>query len=120
MESNTMILRSPTFSYDAFCDDLFIYESRAKSAGSVPSGDVIVDLDKEGKIVAVELMNAVSVLSNMTGKSPLEVKNLLDHLDECEITIKEAKNLFYITIHLHSHNQELSSTVPFAKECLLA
>ncbi|MBD3390246.1 DUF2283 domain-containing protein [Candidatus Micrarchaeota archaeon] len=60
----------------------------AKSAGSVEIGPVIIDMDEEGKLVAMEFMNAKEYLSSSTEKNISEMGLLLENLQECRIGTK--------------------------------
>ena len=47
--------------YDNESDDLFLY-AKEKSKGSVEIGDLILDFDRGGKLVGIEMLNATNFL----------------------------------------------------------
>lgn len=53
------------FSYDSSSDDLFIYLEGKKSKGAVEIGNFVLDFDSNGDLVAIQILNAHSVLSKV-------------------------------------------------------
>lgn len=51
------------FSYDKENDDLFIYLPKSKSAGAIELGNFVFDFDENGKLVAIQIINASKVFS---------------------------------------------------------
>jgi len=54
--------------YDTENDDLFVYLDGAKSDGAVEAGNFIFDFNKKGELIAIEIMEASSTLSNLLSK----------------------------------------------------
>lgn len=95
------------FSYNQKEDDLFIFKKGGKSAGSVEIGPVILDMDNEGQIVAIEFMNAKEYLSSSTGTDSPGMSFLLENLKECKVDVKIWRNaLLTIKVLLLSEEKE--------------
>ena len=56
------------FSYDSENDDLFIYLEGKKSAGAIELGNFVLDFDKKGDLVAIQILNVTEVFSKMLSK----------------------------------------------------
>ncbi|MBN2127086.1 MAG: DUF2283 domain-containing protein, partial [Candidatus Diapherotrites archaeon] len=54
--------------YDFQEDLLYLYNKSKKSKGSIELGELIIDLEKKGEIVGLEIFNASKYLSNLTNK----------------------------------------------------
>ena len=57
------------FSYDEDSDDLFVYLEGKKSEGAVELGNFILDFDKKGDLVAMEVLNVSEVFSKILSKT---------------------------------------------------
>ena len=87
------------FSYNRKEDDLFVFKKGAKSAGSVEIGPVILDMDSDGQVVAIEFMNATEYLSSSTGTDIPGMGLLLENLKECKVDVGVWRNAI-LTIRL--------------------
>jgi len=56
------------FDYDSENDDLFVYLEGKKSAGGVELGNFILDFDKKGDLVAIQILNISEVLNKFFSK----------------------------------------------------
>jgi uncharacterized protein YuzE len=56
------------FDYDSDSDDLFIYSEGKKSCGAVELGNFVIDFEKSGNLVAMQILNASEVLSKILSK----------------------------------------------------
>jgi uncharacterized protein YuzE len=96
------------FDYDNQADSLFIYAPTAKSSGSIELGDIIIDLNNEGKFVGIEILNATSFLTDITEQK--NTKSILKNLIECNLKMTYKKGITTIMITLLSNykmNQEI-------------
>jgi len=66
--------------YDAEEDLLYLYNENKKSKGSIEFGDLIVDLEKQGTIVGLEIFEASKYLSELTNKKI--TKEILDKMQK--------------------------------------
>lgn len=87
------------FSYNRKEDDLFVFKKGAKSAGSVEIGPVVLDMNDEGQIIAIEFMNAKEYLSSSTDTNVPVMGLLLENLKECKVDVKVWRNAI-LTIKL--------------------
>jgi len=99
------------FSYDSKMDDLFIFDTSSKSKGSIEIGDLILDLDKNKKIVGVEIINATKFLKNLDVKI---TKAFLEGLKNAKFDLAKQKNWTFLKINLTSANQKLNPIVSVA------
>lgn len=56
------------YSYDKENDDLFIYQKELKSSGAIELGNLIIDLDEKGNLVAIQIINASEFFSKFISK----------------------------------------------------
>jgi uncharacterized protein YuzE len=56
------------FDYDLDNDDLFVYLEDKKSSGAVELGNFILDFDKEGNLVAFQILKTSEVFSKILSK----------------------------------------------------
>jgi len=54
--------------YDSESDDLFVYLDGAKSDGAVEAGNFIFDFDKDGNLVAIQILDATRTLKTLLSK----------------------------------------------------
>ncbi len=107
------------FSYDRENDDLFIYNTKSKSKGSVELGDVIFDYNNKKELVGLQIMNASKIIKEcVIKKNTVLIKEVLDNLKECKVNIKGKNKMLIITIYLSSKMNEVSPilTVPRIQE----
>jgi uncharacterized protein YuzE len=56
------------FDYDSENDSLFLYLKDEKSAGGIELGNFILDFNKKGNLIAMQILNASKVLSRLLSK----------------------------------------------------
>jgi len=83
------------FSYDSEQDDLFVY-SGEKSKGSVELGNFVFDFDKDGRLVAFQILHATETLSQLAEKTISSLKDI----KECKIDIVNMRNVYMVKIFL--------------------
>ena len=85
------------FSYDKDNDDLFLYNPRSKSKGSIELGDIIFDFNSKKELVGLQMMNAHKLISDMVDKpNATMIKQILNNLKETKIDIKTHRNMLII------------------------
>ena len=99
------------FSYDKENDDLFLYNSKSKSRGSVELGNLIFDYSSKKELVGLQMLNASKTIKNLVGKDMITIKKLMNNLKECKIDIKTENNLMIIKIYLLSDTAEISPVI---------
>lgn len=101
------------FSYDEGNDDLFVYLDGKKSAGAVELGNFILDFDKNGNLVAMQILNVSDVLSKILSKMIA-----LDKIKEIRMEIINFRNMDAIKFSIaDNHNKETPTIlVPHIRE----
>ncbi len=90
--------RKFSISYDRKIDDLFIYLSRKKSSASVEFGDVVLDIDADGKVVGVEVQGASRLLSKISGVKVS--KSDLEKISQAVVEVSKIQNSLIVKIFL--------------------
>jgi len=106
------------FSYDKENDDLFLFNPKSKSKGSVELGDIIFDFNSKKEFVGMQIMNASKIIKDMTTETANSIKELLNNLKECKVDVKSKNNLLIIKLNLLSKLKEVSPiiSIPNIKE----
>ena len=93
--------RKASFYYDELNDLLHVYIN-GKSVKTLVIGDITFDVDRHGKFIGVEIINALDVLK------PFSItKEMLIDIKEAEIiTEPVSQNTVYVAISLHIDEQE--------------
>lgn len=87
------------FDYDKKYDDLFIYREGIKSDLSVEIGDLIIDVDKKGKLVSMEISNASTFLNDLIPKIRVS-KQFLSNLERCRLDLIDRPTRVIIKIYI--------------------
>ena len=95
------------FSYDKENDDLFLFNPKSKSKGSVELGDIIFDFNSKKEFVGMQIMNASKIIKDMTTETANSIKELLNNLKECKVDVKSKNNLLIIKLNLLSKLKEV-------------
>jgi len=91
--------------YDEESDVLSIFNPICKSNESIEfSENIIFDLNKEGKIVALQIIDASEFFSSMNEKVN---KEFLSHLEEIDLIDKEFRNSWFIMLNMKSKGFEI-------------
>lgn len=101
------------FSYDKENDDLFIYLPKSKSAGAVELGNFIFDFDKDGNLVAIQIIEASKVLSKLVS----EIKELTK-IKSIKADIVNFRNMAFVRVKISTNNfeEKVTISIPFLKE----
>ncbi len=100
------------FNYDSENDDLFLYNPKSKSKGSVELGDIILDYNTQKDLVGMQIMNASKLIKELTYKDISFVKTILTGLKKCTVDIVPKNNIILIKLSLYSGTEHLSSAIP--------
>ena len=104
------------FSYDKESDDLFLYNPKSKSKGSVELGDLVFDYNNKKELVGIQIMNATKLVKNILNDKDIEIiKETLYNLKECKVDIKAQNKLLIIKIFLSSKINEISPILPIPR-----
>ncbi len=94
------------FSYDSENDDLFVYSGK-KSKGSVELGDFVFDFDKDGKLVAFQILNATETLSRLAEKT---IKSL-NKIKKVKVDIVNRRNVYMVKISVLYGDGQIGTNV---------
>ena len=105
-----MLTRKFKASYDENGDILTIYDSNAKVSESVEvTEELVIDLDKNRRIVNVELLDAHKFLHTLNEKIS---KRMLSELKEVELQFKNYRNYWIISLVFEYNNQKIEEKLP--------
>jgi uncharacterized protein YuzE len=102
------------FSYDSENDDLFVYLKERKSVGAVELGNFILDFDKKGDLVAMQILNVTEVFSKILSKM-IEVTKI----KEIKLNIINFRNMDAIRFSVSDDNNYEEKTnilIPHIRE----
>ncbi|MCD6476726.1 MAG: DUF2283 domain-containing protein [Candidatus Aenigmarchaeota archaeon] len=99
------------FSYDIENDDLFVYHKGKKTKGSIELGSVIIDIDNEGKINAIQIINASKYISKIIKNIS---KDMLKKIKACKIEFKHDQNVIIIRLFLIFENKTPKLLIPIS------
>ena len=95
--------------YDFEEDLLYLYNEAKKSKGSIEFDDLVVDLEKKGAIVGLEIFNASKYLSELTNKK-ITKKNL-KKIEHATFSFTTKKGTIIIKITLPIEKQLIPATI---------
>lgn len=103
-------MKEYNFNYDSVSDVLYIQNVIKKVEESVEfSEDIVLDLDKNGVVIGVEIFYASEFL-NLFNK---EIdKSFLENLKDAHIEYKDFRNMWFIVLILQSKDKIISQPLP--------
>ena len=103
-------MKEHKFHYDEEDDILYIQNAVKDVEESVEfSEDIVLDLDKKGNVIGVEIFYA----SEFLGLFNEEIdKEFLENLEEAYIEYKDFRNIWFIVLMLQSKNKLISQPLP--------
>jgi len=103
-------MKEHRFSYDSEDDVLYIQNDLKKVEESVEfSEDIVLDLDKNGFVIGVEIFYASEFL-NLFNK---EIdKEFLGNLKEAHIEYKDFRNMWFVVLILQSKDKQIAQPLP--------
>ncbi len=98
------------FDYDTEDDVLYIQNAVKEVEESVEfSEDIVLDLDKNGNVIGIEIFYASEFL-NLFNK---EIdKEFLENLKDVDIEYKDFRNIWFIVIVLKAKNKVIRQSMP--------
>lgn len=94
----------------SFEDDLlYLYNENKKSNGSIEFGDLIVDLEKKGEVVGLEIFDASKYLSELTSKKIS--KQNLKKIEKASFSFTSKKGTILIKIILPIKKEKSPATI---------
>ena len=98
------------FHYSADDDVLSIYNYNLQPSESIEFSEYLnIDINKEGNVVGLEIIDASQFFSMLNKKIN---KSFLSDLDEVQLEEKEFRNNWFIAISFKSQNQIISQVLP--------
>ena len=95
--------------YDFEEDLLYLYNEDKKSKGSIEFGELIVDLQKRGEIVGLEIFEASKYLSELTNKKIS--KEGLKKIEKAAFSFSTKKGTTIIKIMLPLEKEQVPATI---------
>jgi len=95
--------------YDSDEDLLYLYNTNKKSKGSIEFGDLIVDLEKKGEIVGLEIFGASKYLSELTNRRI--TKQSLKKIEKANFSFITKKGTIIIKIVLPIEREKVPATI---------
>lgn len=99
------------FSYDKKNDDLFLFNPKSKSKGSVELGDFVLDFNNKKELVGIQIMNASKLLKDIVAENMSTIKQVLNNLNACKVDVKPKGNILIIKIYLLSQLKEITPII---------
>jgi uncharacterized protein YuzE len=101
------------FDYDLENDDLFVYLEGKKSSGAIELGNFILDFDKTGNLVAMQIINVSEVFAKILSKM-INPKNI----NQMEVEIINFRNIDAIKFRVtgDARTETASILIPHIKE----
>lgn len=97
-------------SYDSEGDVLIVYREGAEVRESIEvSEDLIIDVDKNMKVVNFELLDAYKFLHTL---NETITKRMLEEVQEVEVEVKNYRNYWVITLIFKHNNQIIAEKLP--------
>lgn len=98
------------FNYDSEDDVLYIQNAVKDVEESVEfSEDIIIDLDKQGRVIGVEIFYACEFFSLFNKEIN---KEFLENLQDASLEYKEYRNMWFIVLLLKSQNKQIAQPLP--------
>ncbi|MCX6749780.1 MAG: DUF2283 domain-containing protein [Candidatus Pacearchaeota archaeon] len=94
------------FSYDSENDDLFIYLDGKISEGGIELGNFVLDFDKKGDLVALQILNASEVLSKILSKM---IK--MSEIKEIRVDIMNFRNMEGIKFEIRTDKERENANI---------
>lgn len=86
--------------YDSNSDLLYVYREGTEIKREVDVGDMVIQLDSDGKVVGFEMLNASDFLILRNGS--VDSKEFLRQVKDAEMNISRTENALQITTYLSS------------------
>ena len=99
------------FSYDKENDDLFLFNPKSKSKGSVELGNIILDYNNKKEFVGIQIMNASKLIKDITNEKIKDIRDVLNNLKNSKVDAKIKNNLLTVKIYLYSESKEVSPII---------
>lgn len=101
------------FDYDSENDDLFVYLEGKKSSGAIELGNFVLDFDKAGNLVAMQILNVSEVFAKILSKM-INPKNI----NQMEVEIINFRNIDAVKFRVtgESGSETASILVPHIRE----
>ncbi|MDD5163357.1 MAG: DUF2283 domain-containing protein [Candidatus ainarchaeum sp.] len=95
--------------YDFEEDLLFLYDENKKSKGSIEFGELVVDLEKNGKIVALEIFDASKYFTDLTDRKI--TRQMLSKIENASFSCIEKKGTVFVKIILPIEKEQVPATI---------
>lgn len=83
-------------------DDILYINMGEKVQESVPRGGFIIDLNSQGKVAGVEILNASKALSELLDEQPENIRELLEQMEDADVVTKEVQGIAFMILRITS------------------
>lgn len=107
-------MKKMNVSYEPHSDDLFIFQKGERSKETLDFGDFVVDINEEGKIIAVEFLNASDFLSHSSFDNRKITPEMLERITDGTTEIIKQNGTLIIKISMIAQGKEIKTvlTIP--------
>ncbi len=106
-------------SYDKIYDILYLQVADSPWKKCLDFGDVILDVDKEGHIIGIEVLNAKCMFS-CTQQDEEEITDLLSHLEHYHMQTKTSNGFLVIKLFLYNGKENLRQIISLPMSKILS
>ncbi|MBN1156267.1 DUF2283 domain-containing protein [Candidatus Woesearchaeota archaeon] len=103
---NERYIKNLKYSYDRQNDLLYIYRKDSHVYSNVMIGEFHIEFDKVGKIVGVEVLNAIEILREYNVE-----KRILENIDNVGLKVVTRNNSLILFIEINALNETKSAAV---------
>lgn len=100
------IVRNLKNKYDNKNDLFYVYKQDSNVYSNIVIGNFHLEIDKAGKIIGVEILNASDILKEYN-----IAKNFLNNTDKIELKVVNKGNLMIIFLVFNTKNQTKTATI---------
>lgn len=95
--------------YDFEEDLLFLYDENKKSKGSIEFGELVVDLEKNGEIVSLEIFDASKYFTDLTDRKI--TRQMLSKIENASFSYIKKKGTVFVKIILPIEKEQVPATI---------
>ena len=95
--------------YDFDADLLYCYDGKRHSKGSIELGSLVIDFEKQGAVVGLEVFDASGYLSELTNRKV--TKKALQNITKAQFSSTEKKGTLILKLILPLEKENVPATI---------